>query len=178
MIKKNIEVEIRSFLTKKQYENFLKYFKKKGKFLEKENQITYYFSSPKDLRIQKTDKVSKLWLKSGKIHQKFREDIVVECGKKDFKKLEKLLQNLGFKVKIKWFRKRNNFLWKGIKVSVDFTKGYGYIIELEKITKEKGKEKVFQYLAGKLKGLGIKPTSKKKFDKKFNYYRNNWKKLI
>lgn len=176
--KNNIEIEVRSFITKKQYENFLKHFKKKGKFLGKDNQVTYYFSGSKDLRIQKTDKLSKFWLKSGKIHDKYREDIVVNCHRNDFEKLEKLFSKLGFKVKIKWFRLRNEFLWQGIKVSVDFTKGYGYIIELEKMGTTKDKEKIHRLLVKKLKELGIKTTSKKEFDKKFNYYKRNWQKLI
>lgn len=177
-LKNNIEVEVRSFITKKQYENFLKYFKTNGKFLGKENQITYYLAGPNDLRIQKTNNLAKLWLKGGKIHAKFREDIVVRCDREDFEKLEELLLKLGYKVQIKWFRTRNDFLWKSIRVSVDFTRGYGYIIELEKMAAEKDKEKIYHFLLGKLKTLGIKPTPKQELDKKFNYYKKNWGKLI
>ncbi len=175
---KNIEVEVRSFINKKQYQDLLKFFRKNGKFLRKENQTTYYFSGKQDLRIQKTDKLAKLWLKGGKIHENYREDIFIECRKEDFEKLEKLLSKLGFKIKIKWFRKRNDFLWKGIKISVDFTKGYGYIIELEKFASEKDKKKIYQILIKKLKYLDIKLTSKAEFNKRFNYYKNNWRKLI
>jgi len=178
MVKENIEVEVRSFISRKKYNHLLKYFKKNGKFLGKDNQITYYFSGPKDLRIQKTGKLSKLWLKSGKIHEKYRQDIVVRCNKEDFENLDKLLSGLGFKVKIKWFRKRNEFLWKGTRVCLDWTRGYGYIIELEKMTTEKNKEKVYRDLLQKLRELNIKLTPKEIFDKKFSYYKNNWRKLI
>jgi len=170
--KNNIEVEARSFITKKQYEDFLKFFRKKGKFLGRDKQITYYLSGPKDLRIQKTNKFSKLWLKDGKIHAKYRQDIEIRCAREDFEKLEELLLKLGYKVQIKWSRVRNDFLWKGIRVSVDWTRGYGYIIELEKRGREKDKEKIYQSLLKKLKELGIKLTPKKEFDKKFNYYKN------
>lgn len=174
----NIEVEARSFVNKKQYGNLLKYFKKNGKFLGRENQITYYFSGPKDLRIQKTDKGCKLWLKGGRIHDKYREDIVVEHRKKDFEKLKELLLSLGFKIQIKWLRLRNDFLWKKIKISVDYTRGYGYILELEKMAGRGDKEKTYQGLLKKMKELGIALTPKKEFDKKFNYYKKNWQKLI
>lgn len=174
----NIEIEVRSFIAKSQHQRLLKFFKKHGKFLGKDNQITYYFSGPKDLRIQKTDKYAKLWLKGGKIHAKYREDIEVHCQKEDFEKLEELLLKLGYNVQIKWFRARNDFLWKGIRVSVDFTKGYGYIIELEIRGEEKNKEIIYRRLLKALEELGIKLTLKKEFDQKFNYYRKNWRKLI
>jgi uncharacterized protein YjbK len=41
---KNIEVEIRSFISRSQYYNLLKFFKKQGKFLGQDRQIAYYFS--------------------------------------------------------------------------------------------------------------------------------------
>jgi len=173
-----LEVEVRSFITKSQYNSFLKFFKKKGKFLNRENQTTYYFSGSHDLRIQKNDNFAKLWLKGGKIHDKYREDIEVKCDKEDFEKLESLLVMMGFQVKIKWFRKRNNFLWEGTKVSVDFTRGYGYIIEFEKIVPSIKKEKTYKLLLEKAKDLGIMVTKREEFDKKFNYYKNNWKRLI
>jgi len=175
---KNIEVEIRSFISKNQYQKLLRFFRREGKFLDKEKQTTYYFSGPKDLRIQKTDNYSKIWLKDGKIHSKFRQDIEAKCRKEDFENLEEILFSLGFKVQIKWFRIRSDFYWKGIKVSLDFTKGYGYIVELEKMAEKKEKEKTYELLIKRLKELDIKITPKKEFDKKFNYYKNNWQKIL
>ena len=62
---------------------------------------------------------------------------------------------------------------------LDNTKGYGKIIELEKIGTEKNKEKIYNDLKAKLLTLGIKKiTPKKEFDKKFKYYKNNWQKIL
>jgi len=174
----NIEVEVRSFISKSQYQNLLDFFKKNGKFLGDDYQITYYFSGKNDLRIQKNNNFAKLWLKSGKIHDNAREEIEVKFNRNDFDKLEKLLLALGYKVEIKWFRKRNKFQWKNIKVTVDFTKGYAYIIELEKLSTAKNKDKVYQNLLNQFSSLKIELTPKKEFEKKFNYYKNNWEKLI
>ena len=74
-MKKNIEVEIRSLVTKNQYDNLFKFFKKEGKFLGEEKQISYYFSGEIDLRIQKSNKSAKIWLKKGKMHADSRKEI-------------------------------------------------------------------------------------------------------
>jgi predicted adenylyl cyclase CyaB len=175
---KNIETEVRSFISPLQYKKLNSFFKKSAKFLGQENQETHYFSGPNDLRIQKTNNTAKLWLKGGKLHQKSREDIVVRCQKDDFENLEILLLRLGYKPEIKWFRKRNNFLWQGITVSLDFTRGYGYIIELEKMGDLKSSGKNYNLLLAKLGELGVKLTPKAEFDRKFAYYKKNWKKLV
>ena len=84
---------------------------------------------------------------------------------------------LGFNVEIKWFRKRFEFDWDGITVCLDFTKGYGYIIELEKMCSEEEKENEFKNLKDKLQSLKINITSREEFDKKFEYYKKNWRNL-
>jgi predicted adenylyl cyclase CyaB len=178
MKKNNIETEVRSFISPLQYKKLNSFFKKSAKFLSLENQETHYFSGPNDLRIQKTDDIAKLWLKGGKLHQKSREDIVVRCQKDDFENLENLLLKLGYKPEIKWFRKRNNFLWQGITVSLDFTKGYGYIIELEKMGDKKSAKKNYDLLLYNLNKLEVELTPKEVFDKRFAYYKKNWRKLI
>lgn len=177
-LNKSLEVEARSFISEDEYNRLLGFLKKKATFLGKENQITYYFSGSQDLRIQKTENHAKLWLKGGNIHEKYREDIVIKFNRNDFDKLEDLLLRMGFKVEIKWFRTRNDFFWDKIKVSMDYTKGYGYIIELERFAFEKDKKEVYDVLLKKMKELEVKVTPKSVFDKKFNYYKNNWKKLI
>ena len=176
--KNNIETEIRSFITSKQHRELLRFFKRNGKFLGEENQVTYYFSGAKDLRIQKTNGSAKLWLKGGKIHENHREDIVVRCDGGDFGNLETLLLRLGYNPEIRWFRKRNNFFWRGISVAVDFTRGYGHILELEKMGGPKDGKKNRQLLLAKLKELGVKLTPKEEFAKKFSYYKKNWRKLV
>jgi len=175
---RNIEVEVRSFISKEEYGRLLDFFKKNAKLIKEDYQETYYFNSEKDLRIQRNKFFSKIWLKEGKIHDDWREEIEIKCDKEDFEKLERVFMALGFNIEIKWFRKRYQFDWKGIKVCVDYTKGYGYILELEKICSKEEKEKTLEILKQKLKELNIKPTPKEEFEKRFQYYKENWKKLI
>jgi len=173
-----IEVEARSFITKKEYEKLIDFFKENAKFLKEDYQETFYFDCQEDLRIQKNNFFSKIWLKKGKIHDEAREEIEIKFAKEDFDELEKLFLSLGYNVKIKWFRTRNEFEWEGIKVCLDYTRGYGYIIEFERMTDEACKEKEYAFLKERLESLGIRISSKEEFDAKFNYYKENWKSLV
>jgi predicted adenylyl cyclase CyaB len=173
-----IEAEIRSFITEEQYEQFIELFKSKGKFLGDDEQVTYYFDCEEDLRIQRNNNYSKIWMKKGKMHDEQREEIEIKFAKEDFEVLEKLFLSLGYNVKIKWFRKRHNFEWNNISISVDFTRGYGYIIEFERLCEENEKEEVLSELKKRFSELGIVQSSKEEFDKQFNYYKENWQKLV
>ncbi len=172
-----IEVEVRSFLTEEKYFELIKLLKKEGEFLGEDYQETYYFNTKEDLRIQKNNFFSKIWMKKGKMHDEGREEIEIRFAREDFEKLEKLFLALGFSVSVKWLRKRHSFRWQGIDVAVDCTKGYGYIVELEKICAESEKEKTLETLKEKMKALGVQPTPKEEFEKKFRYYAENWEKL-
>lgn len=173
-----IEVEIRSFVSKEKYMELIGRLKKEGEFLGEDYQETYYFDAKEDLRIQRNNFFSKIWMKRGKIHDSQREEIEIKFDRSDFEKLERIFLALGFSVSVKWFRKRHAFKWQDIDVAIDFTKGYGYIIELEKMADEKEKEKTLALLKERMKTLGIPLTPKKEFDRKFQYYKENWRKLI
>jgi predicted adenylyl cyclase CyaB len=174
----NIEVEIRSFISKEKYEELLKFFNKEGKFISEDYQETYYFDCEEDLRIQKNNFYSKIWLKKGKIHDDHREEIEIKFDKEEFEKLEKLFLTLGYNTQIKWFRTRHTFKWENIDVMIDYTKGYGYIIELEKLSNEEEKDKTLNLLKEKMKKLNIEITPKEEFDSKFKHYKEHWKELI
>ena len=174
----NIEVELRSFISKERYEDLLKFFKENGKFLREDYQETYYFDTPIDLRIQKNNFFSKIWMKKGKIHDEAREEIEIKFPKEDFEKLERLFLSVGLNVQIKWFRNRHEFEWNGFAVSIDFTRGYGYIIELEKMWNEEEKDEVIELIKEKFKELNIPVTTKEEFDDKYKYYKENWRSLV
>ena len=175
---KNVEVELRSFISEDKYNELLNYFNLNAKLLNKDYQETYYFDAKEDLRIQKNNFFSKIWMKKGKVHDETREEIEVKFSKDDFDKLEKLFLSVGLNVQIKWFRDRHEFDWNGIIVCVDYTKGYGYILELEMMSDENEKDKTLEIIRNKFDELGIIVTPRKEFDDKYNYYKENWKNLI
>ena len=172
------EVEVRSFISKEKYLELIDFFNKNSNFLNETNQETHYFDSIKDLRIQKNDNYSKIWLKSGKMHDEKRKEIEIRLKKEDFAKAQELFFEIGLNIKIKWFRKRREYLWNEFNVCIDYTKGYGYIIEIEKLCKEKDKNYYEELIKSKFKELNINITSKAEFNEKFHYYEKNWKTLI
>lgn len=178
MQEKNIEVEIRSFISKEKYKDLLEFFIQNAELVKEDFQETHYFDCEQDLRIQKNNFGSKIWMKKGKIHDDAREEIEIKTNKKDFKNLENLFKNLGHNIEIKWLRDRKQFNWQGIKVCLDYTKGYGHIIELEKIGNESNKEEILQELKQKINELGVEITPKEEFEKQYNYYKQNWRELI
>jgi len=175
----NIEVEIRSFISKEKYESLSEFFKQNAKLVKEDYQETYYFDSEQDLRTQKNNQGSKIWLKKGKIHDDAREEIEVRFDGDNFDKVNEIFEVLGYGVEIKWFRKRFQFDWLGVKVCLDYTKGYGHIIELEKMADDDdGKIEALNLLRGKLKELEVEETSKEEFNRKFEYYKSNWRELV
>lgn len=172
-----IEVEVRSFVSEEQFKQLLEFMKKNAKPAGEDNQVSYYFSGPADLRIQKCDDYAKLWLKKGKIHDRHREEFEVKFAREDFDNLEKLLEALGYEVEIKWFRDRKRFQWDGTKVTLDITRGYGFIIELEKLTDSGDEDKIHSELEDKMKELGVEVTPRKVFDTRFEQYKKNWRSL-
>lgn len=174
----DIETEIRSFISKEKFDELLDFFKENASLVKEDYQETFYFDCDEDLRIQKNNLFSKIWMKKGKIHDDHREEIEIIFDKDEFEKLEKLFLSLGYNIEIKWFRKRFEFKWNDITVCLDFTKGYGYIIELEKMCSEDIKVQEFENLKQKLKSLDVGITPKEEFNKKFLYYKKNWKSLV
>ena len=61
------EVEVRSFISKEEYQQLKEFFSKKAKLLEERNEETFYLNSDQDLRIQKTSDRAKVWLKKRKV---------------------------------------------------------------------------------------------------------------
>ena len=173
----NIEVEIRSFLTKDKYDELIDYFKQNAKQVKDDYQETFYFDCEEDLRIQKNNYYAKVWMKKGKLHDDHREEIEIKFEKEQFDELEKLFLALKYDIEIKWFRKRLQFEWEDITVCLDDTKGFGYVIELEKMCTEENKEEEYNKLKTKLEELNVNISSKEEFKEKFEYYKNNWREL-
>ncbi|MBN1792145.1 hypothetical protein JW826_00455 [Candidatus Woesearchaeota archaeon] len=174
---KNIEAEARSFISEEKYFELLSFFKENAKLLKEDNQETLYFDCEQDLRIQKNDFYAKVWLKSGKVHDDSREELEVKADKEDYELLEKIFLKIGFKVDIKWYRKRSEFSWKGMTACLDCTQGYGHIIELEEMTSESEKEIVHEKLERELKKLGVDLTPREEFEKRYKEYKKNWREL-
>lgn len=86
--------------------------------------------------------------------------------------------SLGYNVDIKWFRNSHTFSWEGVSVMIDYTKGYGYIIELEKMSSEALKDFDLSELKAKMDSLGIEVSSKAEFSERYERYKREWRELV
>ncbi len=173
-----IEVELRAFISKQKHDELFDFFMENANLTKNDFQETHYFNTEQDLRIQKSDSHAKIWLKKGKLHDSAREEIELKLPRGAFENLQKIFSELGFGVEIKWFRQRKQFDWSSIKVCLDYTKGYGYIIELEKKVPEEEKLETLKELEDKFSELGIEVTPKSEFNEKYAEYKNNWQNLV
>jgi predicted adenylyl cyclase CyaB len=170
-----IEVELRSFIPEEKFNALFAYFRKEADYLGIDNQETWYFDALQDLRIQKNDAYAKIWIKKGKMHDECREEVEIKFDRKDFGKLDALFSSLGYGVSIKWFRTRHSFLWEGVSVTLDDTRGYGRILELERLVEEAEKDAALTDLKEKIAALGVAITSREEFDRRFREYEERWK---
>lgn len=176
--RQNIEVEVRSFLDRKEWKRLKNFFEENGKFVGKRLDETVYFDASKDLRIRRDDKHSYLILKEGKVHDTKREEIEITLPRYEFFHLEKLLTSLGFSVKVRWYRSSLIYKWKSVKVFLWITKGYGWLIEFEKITTSQKADFAYEQLITLAESLKIQITPRQELERRFAYYVNNWKKLV
>ncbi len=177
-MKNNIEVEARCLITEKKYNQLIKYFDKNAKLLEKFHDETAYIDGKESMRLRRDEKNSYIILKSGKIHDEFREEIEIKANRNDFKNLEKLFSAINHPVSVYWDRKRRVYLWRGFKSFLDKSRGYGCMLELEKICNKNNQEVSYNKMLQALKTIDLEPTDKQKLNKKFNNYLRNWKKLL
>ena len=175
---KNIEIEVRAFITQEKYQTLLEFFKQNSELVKEDLQETHYLDCEQDIRIQKNNFDTKIWMKKGKIHDDAREEIEIRLNKESFENMKEIFCSAGLATKIKWIRDRKQFNWNKIKVCLDYTKGYGYVLELEKIGSEENKEIILEELKQKMNELNIVITPKEEFDAKYNYYKENWRALI
>tara|TARA_Y100000310_G_scaffold345242_1_gene463051 strand:+ start:3134 stop:3667 length:534 start_codon:yes stop_codon:yes gene_type:complete len=174
----NIEVELRSFLNEEKFRELLVFFEREGVLKFDDEQLTYYFDCEQDLRIQKNNFYSKVWLKKGKLHDLHREEVELKLPVEKFEELEKLFKSLGYGVEIQWLRKRKTFEWKGVEVMLDHTKGYGYILELEKMASIGEEGEALVLLQDLMQELNVEVTPREKFEEKYKWYKENWKSVI
>jgi predicted adenylyl cyclase CyaB len=172
-----VEVELRSFITKEKHDELIERFAAECGACEADEQVTYYFDSPADIRLQKNLSGSKIWIKKGKMHDSSREEIEVCFSGDDFERLEKMFFLLGYPVKVKWFRRRHAFTWRGLDVCVDENKGYGYILEIEKKTSRAGKEYALLEIKKAFSDLGVEITPKEQLDEAYDSYLAEWQEL-
>ena len=176
---KNIEVEVRSFVDDGQFENIKSILDKDFEFTKELKETTIYFTGEKDLRMRRNETEAFVILKEGKIHDDFRKEFEVKIDREDFDDMAELFQSLGYTIEIEWQRNRLEYHGNDMKILLDDTKGYGKILEIEKMAEEGMETETHSVIAEEMNKFGIeKITSKEEFNERFEYYKKNWRDLI
>ena len=176
---KNIEVEVRSFIDDEQFKDIKGILDRDFEFIKELKEITVYFTGEKDLRMRKNETEASVILKEGKIHDDFRKEFEVKIGVDDFDDMAELFQSLGYTIEIEWQRNRLEYHGNDMKILLDDTKGYGKILEIEKMAEEGNETETHSVITEEMNKFGIeKITSKEEFNERFEYYKQNWQDLI
>jgi adenylate cyclase class IV len=118
-----------------------------------------------------------LWQKLGKIHDVARSEIEIILQKEDGEKLLYIFNNLGYNIKLVWFRERKSFKLNNINIELDNTVGYGRILEAEILCEESEVERSKVELLNFFNKYNLSISSKEVLDTAFNTYEANWASL-
>jgi adenylate cyclase class IV len=175
---KPIDCEVRTLLTQQQYESLKDFFASQAEAKGEDTEETRYFEGEHDLRIQRNATSAKVWLRqAGKLGDD-RKEISIKVAAPKFNDFAELFETLGYKTAIVWKRHRMSFLWEGITVSLDDTKGFGQVVELKKSCDAEWRLETMDILRTRLSKIGLKPTPKPVLHERFSVYRENWRELI
>ena len=169
-----IEVELRAFIDSTTYNRLLGAF---GFAKEHMRQVTYYLDTNVDTRIQVSTQGGRLWQKLGKMHADAREEYELVLTQAEARTMRALFANLGFGVKVAWFRERSLFQLDDIVWTVDDTIGYGKIVEAELLVDESEVEEARARLKDAFAKLGIAIPEKVVFDEAYKQYLLTWETL-
>ena len=170
-----MEVELRAFIDANQYGDLLQRLRREGVETEHTRQITHYLETEVDTRIQFSTTGGRVWQKLGRMHDTARKELEVITSTADAKVLLQIFLNLGYDIKVTWYRERRTFRVSELQVMLDDTVGYGQIIEVEVLSEESAVEANRQRLRDYLTVLGIEPTCREIFDNAYSEYLRSWR---
>lgn len=134
-MQKNIEVELRSLLSEKEFNDLNAFLLKHGKDLGKDDKDSHFFIFP-DKLLKVTDNITK---NNAKISLKLQriglgsdfEEIDIDIPRAEVSKAVKMFDLLGFKKYLYSYQNRHNYEYKGIEFAVKYTASWGFHCEME-----------------------------------------------
>ena len=136
-----VEVEIRGPLTQTKYKSLFKFLSSKGKLIKEADQLAIFFDVKKDqFSLKKDHEQEKLVLKLGDWKKGSREEIEVLLQKGHFDNALKLLKGLGFTRGHRVPAYRQDFLYKGVQISLKTKAIIGTHFEMETSIENPGDE--------------------------------------
>jgi predicted adenylyl cyclase CyaB len=177
---KNIEVEIRGPLSKKQHDDLVKQFKLEGEFVIDKNRTAICYPDPKtgslvedcniDVRVRNTNGIPELIVKHGKwgsIDESRREySLIGEKGK--FHEMIEMLAVMGFDHGMAIVRLGKIYNYKNVEFSIVEVPNHSYYFEAEIMTEIENKDKALDEIKKICAELNLEFFDEKGFYKYIN----------
>ena len=177
------EIELRGYLTKKQYIDLIKNLNLCGYTNEKDDKDSYFFIREKGI-FKINDEISKnqakISLKTGDEEKGRLYEKEITLDRRYVKDLLFVFKELGFTKYHKVKQKRDNFLLKDldIELSLKYTPDFQHHFEIEYIgNKLKSEKSIIQYLKKMCDKFNIIPLSEKELFEKIKKIKNKYKLL-
>lgn len=89
--------------------------------------------------------------------------------------LDKLVLSAGFKYQAKWSREREEYLCKGVVVTLDKNAGYGWLAEFERVVDDPSKvEPARAEIKALMQELGVEELPQARLERMFSFYNSHW----
>ena len=90
--------------------------------------------------------------------------------------LDTLVLSAGFKYQAKWSREREEYVCRGVNITLDKNAGYGWLAEFERVVNDKNQlanaEKQVRAL---MQELGVEELSQDRLERMFAFYNSHWR---
>ncbi|OGC87510.1 hypothetical protein A3B33_02580 [Candidatus Adlerbacteria bacterium RIFCSPLOWO2_01_FULL_54_16] len=97
-------------------------------------------------------------------------------GIKSIEQLDKLIIASGFQVQAKWSRLREEYVCKGVNVTLDKNAGYGWLAEFERMVSDEtllGEARAS--IASLMESLGVRELPQDRLERMFKFYNSHWR---
>ena len=91
------------------------------------------------------------------------------------KQLDDLILSAGFKYQAKWSREREEYLCKGVNVTLDKNAGYGWLAEFERVVDdESALDRAYEDIRALMRELGVAELPQDRLGRMFSFYNEHW----
>lgn len=89
--------------------------------------------------------------------------------------LDKLILKSGFKYQAKWSREREEYICRGVNVTLDKNAGYGWLAEFERVVNdEKRLASAEKQVRTLMQELGVEELPQDRLERMFAFYNSHW----
>ncbi|MFC1728042.1 hypothetical protein ACFLZ7_01090 [Nanoarchaeota archaeon] len=177
MENQSYEIELKSLLSKEQFDRLCSELPGQMKLTNQESLNTIKFVLPEggDIRLRHSNKTFEMVHKDGSATNLSRKENTINLnGKDDITNLIKLFNNLNFKQDPSWITHKKEFQhsFNGFNYSIclQHIEKFAYLLEVEFMSKSNDPQKHEQNIREVIKNLGCEPISNQEFKEKIKKY--------